>query len=142
MSQKSLRSIVTALSLILLTAACAISATKVYELGFKNNFNTGSVDIKLEQLCVDDDKIRNAEPRAVLPGEHLSYIPMVENNRADAYVRVKVDIVMDQDTDTPVTSDDIYMDASRDLAEDDVFQTADSSSWIQKGDYFYNTKVM
>ena len=137
------KSVLLAIALAALTVSSVVSAAEIYELGLKGHINTGSVAIDLKPLCLDSDgKLKDAEEKAVSPGEHLSFMPVVENKRADAYVRLKVDIIMDEETETPVTNDDIYRERIRVITDDDVFKTIDSSEWIRKGDYFYDTKVL
>lgn len=141
--KEKLKSAGLAAALLLLTLITVISASKVYEITFQNKLSTGSVDISLKPLSVaEDGSLKDAETKDVYPGERLSYMPMVENKRADAYVRVRIDVSMDQKTDEPVTSKNVYQEVIKVLTENDVFQTIDSSDWVQKGDYFYNTKVM
>ena len=125
---KKIASIGLAMMLILLSVFAVYAASKVYEYSFTNDFSTGSVDLTLRQFTIDENgDIQEATPKSVLPGEHISYMPEVENLRADAYVRVKIDIEMDEETSRPITTDDIF--------------TA-SDGWVQKGDYFYNTEIM
>lgn len=141
--RKRLLSAGMAAALFVLTLITVISAAKVYELAFQNKLSTGSVDIDLKTLSVSEDgSLKDVVERDVYPGERLSYMPMIKNKRADAYVRVKIDVTMDQETEEPVTSKNVYQEVIKVLTEDDVFQTIDSSDWVQKGDYFYNTKVM
>lgn len=117
-----------AVALIIMSLTTCISAAKVYEYTFHNMFNTGSVAIDLEQYQVNEQGDKQlSEDRMVSPGEHISYMPSITNLRAEAYVRLRIDIVMDQETDTPVTTDDIFMI---------------SNGWVQKGDYFYKTEPM
>lgn len=128
MSKKAVRSAGLAMILVLLALMATVSATKVYEYGFKNNLGSGSVQINLEQLTIDESgSLKKAEPKDVMPGEDVSYMPEVENLRADAYVRVRIDLEMENETSRPVTTADIFKI---------------SDGWVQKGDYFYNTKIM
>ena len=105
-----------------------VYAAKVYEISFTNNFETGSVDVQIEQYEVlEDGSEKLIDPGVVMPNMDVSYIPRVTNLRSDSYVRVKVDIVMDKEIPQPITLDSVY-----NLNKD----------WVQRGDYFYYTKVM
>lgn len=112
---------------VIIVSAVAVYAIKVYEISFNNHIRTGSVDIIIEQFEQCDEGERLIEPGVVMPNQDVSYIPKVTNLRADGYVRVKVELEMDERIPRPLKLEDVY-----EVNED----------WIQKGNYFYNTKVM
>lgn len=106
---------------------CIAYAAKIYEITYTSNIKTGSVDIKIEQYEVTDDGEKLIDPGEVMPNQDVSYIPRVTNLRAAGYVRVKVDIVMDEEIPQPICLDYIY---------------GQNEEWIRIGDYFYCTKVL
>lgn len=113
--------------LALIAGIAIVYALKVYEISFTNNFKTGSVDVKIEQYEITENGEKLIDPGVVMPNQDVSYIPRITNLRSSGYVRVKVDIVMDKEIPRPITLDDVY-----DINED----------WVQKGEYFYCTKVL
>lgn len=112
---------------VMIISASVAYAMKVYEISFDNHIKTGSVDIRIEQFELCDGEEKLIESGTVMPNQNVSYIPRVTNLRGDGYVRVKVELVMDKKVPRPLKLEDVYQ-----INED----------WIQKGEYFYNTKVM
>ena len=112
---------------VIIVFTAAVYAMKMYEISFDNHIRTGSVDIRIEQyeMCAGGEKL--IEPGVVMPNQDVSYIPKVTNLRSDGYVRVKVELAMDKSIPRPLTLEDVYK-----INED----------WVQKGEFFYNTKVM
>lgn len=102
-------------------------AVKVYEISFTNNFNTGSVDVRIDQYEITEYGEKLIDSGIVMPNQNVSYIPRVTNLRSDSYVRVKVDIIMDKDIPQPITVKNVY----------DI-----NKEWVQRGEYFYCTKVL
>lgn len=100
---------------------------KAYEITFKNHFQTGAVDVKVEQYEITDDGETQSMPGEVMPNQDVSYIPRVTNLRAPSYVRVKVEIDMEQNITKPITLEQVVS-----LNED----------WVQCGEYFYLTKPL
>ena len=118
------------IAVILLLAG--MTATLVYsavvnEIVFKNNLKTGSVQIQVNQYEETENGKQLIGPGQVLANQDVSYIPEVTNIRAASYVRVKVDIVMDEDVPEPVTVENIY---------------GISDQWVKRGEYFYCTKAL
>lgn len=104
-----------------------VYAAGLYEISFTNNFQTGIVDIDIEQYQMTPDGEMAAVPGEVMPNQDVSYIPRVRNLEADAYVRVKVDIMMDKEVPVPITLDSVY---------------GINPDWVQRGEYFYLTKAL
>lgn len=126
--QKKTRITVLIAMLLCFTSVSFISASKVWEKTMKGKLQTGSVDIKVTQLEIDENgNLKEAVPHIVLPGQDISYIPEIETFKADSYVRLKVDLIMDNKIDNPITIDNIK---------------SIKDGWIKKGDYFYYTKVL
>ncbi|MDO4486148.1 MAG: hypothetical protein Q4C46_06090 [Bacillota bacterium] len=114
--------------LIVSAAVCiSVYAGKVYEISFINGFRTGSTDIKIGLYEEADDGYRHLRPGKVMPNSRVSCIPIVTNLRADGYVRVKVEIVMNKDVPHPVSVENIY---------------GIKDGWIIKGDCFYKIAKM
>lgn len=114
--------------IILTLLFCSVYAAKTYELTFNNNFQTGSVDIDIEQYEVLGDGTEQiVNGGVVMPNQDVSYIPRVTNPRSEGYVRVKAQIIMDKEIPLPITLNNIY---------------GLNSNWVQRGEYFYCTKVL
>lgn len=120
--------IVTCLCLI----ACLLAGVAVYaatqgEIAVTNQFQTGSVDLELKTYSKTEEGEQEAVPGdAVAANQTISYIPRIMATRADCYVRLLVDIVMEKEIADPITLDGI------ELAE----------GWVQKGDLLYYTKPL
>lgn len=114
---------------VIVAAGCIslIYAAQFYELSFTNKFQTGIVDVDIEQYRMTESGEVPAVPGEVHPNQDVSYIPRVTNLSADAFVRVKVDIVMDLDIPLPITLENVY---------------GINPEWVQRGEYFYLTKVL
>lgn len=115
------------IAILMLSFLVAISATRVFTYTLKGYLDTGSVDVDITPYEVRGGELIEATDRMIMPGEKLSYIPEVTSLRESGFVRVKVEIEMDEDTGSPITTDN-------------VFTVCDD--WLQKGDYFYCTKVL
>ena len=114
--------------LLILTAAVVYGAIQKGEVTVKNNMSTGSVDIDLtayEQTDHGEQKARKGE--AVMANQEISYIPRITALRADCYVRLSVNLVMEKNLDDPITVDHIV---------------SLGKNWIQKGSVFYYTKPL
>ncbi len=129
--KNSKRNIVIIMALCLSTAMLILSASKVWEYSFKNSFiETGKIEIELKQLelGLSGEKKEVTPNKLVAPGEKTSYIPQIKNLKNDCYVRVKIEIEMNQEDYRPVTMDNIIG-----LGED----------WIQKNDgYIYYENIL
>lgn len=106
---------------------CIAYGARVYEISYTNNFKTGSVDIRIDQYEVTKDGEKLVKPGEVMPNMDVSYIPRVTNLRAEGYVRVKAEIVMDKEIPIPISIDYVY---------------GMNDDWIRIGDYFYCKKVL
>lgn len=81
-------------SLMALSFLLCVSGTAVYalpETAVVNQFETGSVDIRIREYSEQDGKRVEGEKifEHILPGQFLSDIPVIYNEGADCYVRVK-----------------------------------------------------
>lgn len=112
---------------IILASIMTITAVKVYQQEIRGTFTTGSVEIDVKQYELVNGELIESKPRNISPGEQLSYIPEIENLRADGYIRVKVDLDNFENNTVPLTTDNIFML---------------SDGWIKRGDYFYYTKAV
>lgn len=114
---------------IIVAAGCIgmVYAARAYDISFTNKFQTGKVDVNIEQYQITAEGEIPAIPGEVMPDQDVSYIPRVTNLRADAYVRVKVDIMMDEETPMPITLDNVY---------------GINPEWVQRGEYFYLTRIL
>lgn len=109
------------------TAAMLVYAAISNELIFSNDLKTGSVQIKLNQYQEGEKGMQPIEPGQVFANQDVSYIPEIKNIRADSYVRVKVDIVMDADVPEPITEANIC---------------GFNENWVKRGDYYYYVKPL
>ncbi len=105
---------------LLLTAA--VYGAFSSEISFRNDIKTGSVRVIIAQFEETDEGRVAIDPGAVLANQDVSYIPEVTNLRADSYVRVKVELLDENEGSVPVTLDSIY---------------GLNDEWIRKGEYFY-----
>lgn len=89
-----------------------------------NNFNTGIVDIDLQQYeIVDGEEVESSGVTEVMPGRQVSRIARITNEAYDCYVRAKVAF------------------SKEDLSEEDLYGI--SEDWVRKDDgYYYYTKVL
>ena len=86
-----------------------VSGTAVYampETAVTNIFQTGTVDIRLEEYMLTEDGTEKEweDIPDILPGAEISKIPRITGEGADCYVRVKLTF---EDTGA-VTEDDLY----------------------------------
>ena len=96
---------------------------------FHNHYSSGSVKVELHHYQLDENGNRvEAKPGTVLPGEEVSYIPVLTNNRADCYVRVHIDVDMSDDKAVPAVG-------TNDIKGWD-------NNWIKKGDEYYYKPVL
>ena len=121
------RDFIILIAILMMSFLVVVSATKVFTYTLKGYLNTGAVDVDITAYEVCNGELVEATDKYVLPGEKLSYIPEVTSLREAGYVRVKVEIEMDDDTPNPITVDNVFT-----VCED----------WLQKGDYFYCTKIL
>lgn len=106
-----------------------VLADKVKDISFNNQYGTGSVSISLSQYSLDaNGQIVDSWSGTVQPGERVSYIPVLTNNRADCYVRAKISI----ETDDNLVKENI---GCRNLF-------GQSDEWKKIGDYYYYTHVL
>ncbi len=120
------------ISIILTVLACGAiglaGANFVHQHAFKNNIETSGVDIRVDQYHVTESGIEPIKPgKSVTPGEVSSYIPRVTNLRTEGFVRIRMEINMDEEKKKPITVDDV---------------TEVGSDWVRRGDYFYCKKVL
>lgn len=89
-----------------------------------NNFNTGIVDIDLQQYeIVNGEEVESSGVTEVMPGRQVSRIARITNEEYDCYVRAKVAF-----SDECLTDSDLY---------------GVSDDWVRKPDgYYYYTKVL
>mgnify|MGYP001622856365 CR=1 FL=1 len=89
-----------------------------------NNFNTGIVDIDLQQYeIVNGEEVESSGVTEVMPGRQVSRIARITNEAYDCYVRAKVAF------------------SKEDLSEEDLYGISDD--WVRKDDgYYYYTKVL
>ena len=89
-----------------------------------NNFNTGIVDIDLQQYeIVNGEEVESSGVTEVMPGRQVSRIARITNEAYDCYVRAKVAF------------------SKEDLSEEDLYGI--SEDWVRKDDgYYYYTKVL
>lgn len=113
--------------LVIAVWGCVAYAAKVYEVSYTNNIKTGSVDIRIDQYEVTADGEKLVHPGEVMPNMDVSYIPRVTNLRAEGYVRVKAEIVMDEETPVPMSFDYVF---------------GMNDDWIRIGDYFYCKNIL
>jgi hypothetical protein len=100
----------------------------VHQHAFKNNVKTAGVDVRIDQYHKTERGIEPIETyERVSPGEVSSYIPRVTNLREEGFVRVRMEISMDNAECKPVTVDDV---------------TDIGADWVKKGEYFYCMKVL
>ncbi len=100
----------------------------VHQHAFRNNVETSGVDICIEQYHRTERGIEPVETgEKVTPGEVSSYIPRVTNLRAEGFVRVRVEIAMDNHVNREISVDDV---------------TGIGDDWIRKGKYFYCKRVL
>ena len=111
---------------------CLLSGAVIYaathgEIAVSNQFRSGSVDLKLKTYSKTEDGEQEAVlGETVTANQTISYIPRITATRADCYVRLLVDIVMEKEIADPITLDGI------ELAE----------GWVQKGDLLYYTRPL
>lgn len=107
-----------------------IYAQSTHVFSFPNSTDgTGTLKIDLEQYEIDSNGNRVvAQSKSVLPGEQVSYIPVIKNNGADCYVRLRTTIEMeDREVDRAITHEDLY---------------GLGPNWKQIGEYLYYTKIL
>ena len=128
---RTIRIAILGLCCIILTSLInpLLYAQITHVFSFHKNTNTETLSISLEQYQVDKNGKRAvAQSTSVLPGEEVSYIPVIKNNGADCYVRLRITIEMkDRDIQRRISLDDIY---------------GIGSCWKQIGDYLYCTQVL
>lgn len=113
---------IAALALMLITF---VFAYKTYDFSFLNHYGTGSVKLSVGLYQMDSDGNRVAARTAtVLPGETVSYIPEITNNRANCYVRVHLETDM-KDENCSITADNI---------------SGLEDGWIRNGENLYYTR--
>lgn len=130
MMNRKIKNILTGILILSLLAAgtTAYAAAFKGEVSVTNDLNTGSVDIDLTTWQEGPEGLAPAEPVAnIAANQNISFIPKVTSNRADCYVRVVMDVEMEKDVDSPITTDSIIG-----LSED----------WVQHGNVFYYKNVL
>lgn len=89
MKQKRIYSV-----LLLVSFLMCVSGTAIYalpEASVINRFETGNVDIRIDEYSEVDGKKTKSEKRFenILPGQFLSNIPVITNQGSECYIRVK-----------------------------------------------------
>lgn len=120
--------ILAAVLVVLLAAAAVYAAVQKGEVAVKNQFQTGSVDIDLTAYEVTEEGEQEAKQgAAIVANQKLSYIPRITALREDCYIRLTMRVSMENEIQTPITTDAVY-----DLGK----------GWIQKGNIFYYTNPL
>lgn len=90
----------------------------------KNLVRTGVVDIHIEEWKKDEtgQEIPYEDPKTVVPGQRISKIVRIVNDKADAYIRAKVDFG--------------FEGAESGLNIQDL-EGVDEKKWVYLGGYFY-----
>lgn len=113
----------------MLACIALLLAQTIREFSFQNHYSSGSVKISLHQYQIDDKGNRVvAEDGVVQPGQTLSYIPEIRNERADCYVRVHISLEMNDSF------------AEQELSVDDIHSVCED--WIRIDDDFYRTRIL
>lgn len=107
-------------------AVCTYAAT-VHQLSFVERFETGKVDIDVQELSVMKEGEEAETMNIVEANKDVSYIPRIINRNADCYIRASIDVVMDGECEQPLNVEHIY---------------GMNGDWISKDGYFYYTKVL
>ena len=112
---------------VLLSPILYANTTHVFS--FHNNNSTEPLKIRLEQYQIDREGKRvAAQSKSVLPGEKVSYIPVIRNIKEDCYVRLHIVIEMDDS------------EIKRKISMEDIYGLG--SDWKEIGDYLYFTRVL
>lgn len=112
-----------------LASGSGILAKTVVKTDVTNNFQVGIVDIELDEYSKDASGKESVYVNEldILPAQTVSKIPRVKNEAVDSYVRLKIDISTNFETDHPITLENI-------------------SGWNEHlkkvGDYYYYTKIL
>ncbi|MBQ6496811.1 MAG: hypothetical protein IJI74_06560 [Firmicutes bacterium] len=112
---------------VLLAAGAAFASTNGTKI-FHNRIGTSHVQVQVEQLQRTNEgltEIDSSQP--VMPGEKCSYIPRVTVTGRDSYVRLQFEAMMNEDSSTSISAEDVYG-----LNED----------WVRKGNRFYCRNVI
>lgn len=129
MRTRLIKSFVICLMTAMLACISIILAQTIQEYSFQNHYSSGSVKISLRQYQIDERGERvEAQNRVVQPGQKVSYIPEISNERADCYVRVHVSMEMNDST----SEQEISVDNINALGED----------WIRINDDFYRMRIL
>lgn len=115
-----------ALIFVLLTASM-IYAASMYRLSYVERFETGNVDIHIQELSGIEEGENIEVSQLADANRQLSYVPRIVNSGAECYIRAKVKIDTDGDCEQPLKLENIY---------------GLGNGWISKGDYFYYTKSL
>lgn len=115
------------LIIVLVVTGSVVYAAKISEISFTNWYETGSVDVRIRQYEVTGKGEVLSIPGQVMPNQDVSYIPRVMNLRAESYVRVKVEIKMDEEVANPIILENVL---------------GFNKEWVQRGNYFYLTKSL
>lgn len=93
---------------------------------------SGVVDIHLKQYHIEKDQLVEGTSNTVLlPGEWYSMVPIVYNDGADSYIRIKIDV--------QVISDGVMLENAM-LSVDHL--TGLSRDWIVKDSYMYYKNIL
>ena len=129
MKTKLKRSFGICLMTAMLTCISLVLAQTIQEYSFQNHYSSGSVKISLHQYQIDERGERvEVHNGVVQPGQKVSYIPEIRNERADCYVRIHVSMEMNDST----SEEEISVDNINAIGED----------WIRIGDNFYRTQIL
>ena len=88
-------------------AVCTYAAT-VHQLSFVERFETGKVDIDVQELSVMKEGEEAETMNIVEANKDVSYIPRIINRNADCYIRASIDVVMDGECEQPLNVEHIY----------------------------------
>ena len=96
-----------------------------------NVITTGGVNIELEETMLNDkgQEIPFVDQTGAMPGQEISKIVRVQNDDADAYVRVKVDIAVEKGTATVPVGNAIGI----------AYNSAD---WTYADGWYYYNKIL
>lgn len=121
---KGMRRLAAAAGLFLVLAAGGLaSMLALQEESLSSRFQTGGVDICLESKMKENGRVKEfVQPRDLVPGQEISMIPVITSRAEDCYIRVQIEVTMDEEGTKPVKMPDfIGMNAA----------------WIEQDPYYY-----
>ena len=111
---------------ILMVIAC-VSSGAADRLVYREEFETGKVEISLQELTAAGWDEAGGKTQLVSAGEKLNYAPGIANRRADCYVRVRIGISTDSGEVPGGPESYIY---------------GIDNKWTKAGDYYYFKDVL